>query len=48
MFDFRRIALFCLEKRLSKYKMTTFSKIFFGGHAPFGPPSYAYGPHYIF
>jgi len=24
MFDFRRITLFCLEKRLSKYKMTAF------------------------
>jgi len=27
MFDFRRITLFCLEKRLSKHKMTMFSKI---------------------
>ena len=26
MFDFRRITLFCLEKRLSKHKMTIFSK----------------------
>ena len=26
MFDFRRITLFCLEKRLSKQKMTLFSK----------------------
>ena len=26
MFDFRRITLFCSEKRLSKHKMTTFSK----------------------
>jgi len=26
MFDFRRIILFCLEKRLSKHKMTIFSK----------------------
>jgi len=26
MFDFRRIALFCLEKRLSRHKMTIFSK----------------------
>jgi len=24
MFDFRRITLFCLEKRLSKHKMTAF------------------------
>jgi len=35
MFDFRRIKLFCLEKRLSKHKMTMFSKNF-GGHGPFG------------
>ena len=26
MFDFRRVTLFCLEKRLSKHKMTIFSK----------------------
>jgi len=26
MFDFRRITLFCLEKRLSKHKITIFSK----------------------
>jgi len=26
MFDFRQIKLFCLEKRLSQYKMTTCSK----------------------
>jgi len=26
MFDFRRITLFCLEKRLSKHKVTIFSK----------------------
>jgi len=26
MFDFRRITLFCLEKRLSKHEMTIFSK----------------------
>jgi len=26
MFDFRRITLFCLEKRFSKHKMTIFSK----------------------
>jgi len=36
--DFRRIALFCLEKRLSKLKMTIFSENF-GGH---GPPGYAF------
>jgi len=38
MFDFRRIILFCLEKRLSKHKITIFSKNL-GGHGPFG---YAY------
>jgi len=27
IFDFRRITLFCLEKRLSKHKMTIFSKM---------------------
>ena len=37
MFDFRRITLFCLEKRLSKHKMTIFSKNL-GGHGPFSPP----------
>ena len=37
MFDFRRITLFCLEKRLSKDKMTIFSKNF-GEHDPFRPP----------
>jgi len=37
MFDFRRITLFCLEKRLSKHKMTIFSKIF-GGPRPLSPP----------
>jgi len=37
MFDFRRIRLFCLEKRLSKNKMTIFSKNL-GGHGSFGPP----------
>jgi len=37
MFDLRRITLFCLEKRLSKHKMTMFSK-HLGGHGLFGPP----------
>ena len=37
MFDFNRITLFCLEKRLSKQKMTIFSK-HFGGHGLFGSP----------
>jgi len=41
MFDFRRITLFRLEKRLSKRKMTMFSK-YFWGYGPFGPPGYAY------
>ena len=36
-FDFRRITLFCLEKRLSEHKMTIFSKKL-GGHGPFAPP----------
>jgi len=34
MFDFRRITLFCLEKRLLKHKMTIFSKHLEGGTAP--------------
>jgi len=41
MFDFRGIPLFCLEKRLSKDKMTIFSKNL-GGMAPLPPPGYAY------
>ena len=41
MFDFRRITLFCLEKRLSKHRTTIVSKNL-GGHGPFGPPGYAY------
>jgi len=36
MFDFRRIALFCLEKRFSKHKMTIFSENFWG-LGSFGP-----------
>jgi len=44
MFDFRRITLFCLEKRLSEQKMSIFSK-HLGGHGPFGPPGYAYVRH---
>jgi len=42
MFDFRRITLFCSEKRFSKHKMTIFSKNFWGD-GPFGPSGYAYG-----
>jgi len=34
MFDFRLITLFCLEKRLSKYKITIFSKDFREAVAP--------------
>jgi len=36
MFYFRRITLFCLEKRLSKHKMSMFSKNL-GGMAPLPP-----------
>jgi len=36
MFDFRRITLYCLEKCLSKNKMTVFKK--FGGPWLIGPP----------
>jgi len=42
MFDFRRITLLCLEKRLPKQKMTIFSKNFWGAMAPFATPGYAY------
>jgi len=42
MFDFRRMTLFCLEKSLSKHKMTTFSKYLRRGMAPLAPPGYAY------
>jgi len=46
MFGFRRITLFCLEKRLSKHKMTIFSKNL-GGLVPFVPPTdYAYANLY--
>jgi len=37
MFDFKQITLFSLEKRLSKHKMTIFSKKL-GGHGHFRPP----------
>jgi len=36
MLYFRRITLFCLEKRFSKHKITIFSKIFWG-NGPFSP-----------
>jgi len=37
IFDFRRITLLCLEKRLSKHKMTIFSKNVGGAMAPLPP-----------
>jgi len=42
MFDFRRIIVFCLEKRISKHKMTIFSTNL-GGMASLPPHGYAYG-----
>jgi len=39
MFDLRWITLFCLEKRLSKHKITIFSKNL-GGMAPLATPMY--------
>jgi len=47
MFDFRRITLFRLGKRLSKHKMTIFYKNL-GGHDPFAPPGYAYVRRQLF
>jgi len=41
MFDFRRITLLCLEKRLSKQKMSIFSKNL-GRAWLLCPPGYAY------
>jgi len=37
MLDFWRITLFCLEKRLSRHKMTIFSRNFLGGMAALAP-----------
>jgi len=37
MLDFRRITLFCLEKRISRHKMAIFSKTF-GGPRSLWPP----------
>jgi len=37
-----RITLFCLEKRLSKHKMTMFSKNLGSAMAPLAPPGYVY------
>jgi len=46
MFDFRQITLFSLEKRLSKHKMTIFSKNLVG-NVPFVLPlGYAYAKLY--
>jgi len=42
MFDFRRTTLFCFEKRLSKHKMTIFSKNLGRAMAPLSLPGYAY------
>jgi len=42
MFDFRRITLFCLEKRLSKHKLTIFSKNLGVPWLLWPPPGYAY------
>jgi len=38
MFDFRRITLFCLEKRLSKHKIPICSKNVVGSQGLFAPP----------
>jgi len=43
LFDFRRITLFCLEKRFLKHKMTIRSKNFWGDMVPVAPPGYSYG-----
>jgi len=43
MFDFRRITLFCLEKCLSKHKMTVFSENLGVAMVPLDPRGYAYG-----
>ena len=46
MFRFRRITLFCLEKCLSKHKMTIFSTNLGGDNGLFRPPpGYAYGQY---
>jgi len=42
MFDYRRITLFCLEKRLSNHKMTIFSKNLGGPWPLWYPAGYAY------
>ena len=45
MFDFRRITLFCLEKRLSKHKITIYSKKL-GDMVSLATPGYAYVSKY--
>jgi len=47
MFDFRRITLFCPDKRLSKHKMTVFSKNLEVGHGPFAPLATPMGPYLL-
>jgi len=47
MFDFRRITLFCFGCRLSKNKMTIFSKNL-GGHVPYTPLATPMARGYIF
>jgi len=42
IFEFRRLTLFCLEKRPSKHKMTIFSKSLVGSWPHFAPSGYAY------
>ena len=44
MYDFRQITLFCLEKRLSKHKMTIFSKHFWEAWPLCPPPGYVHVP----
>jgi len=43
-FDFIRIGLFCLEKRLSNHKITIFSKNVGGPWLLWPTSGYAYGP----
>jgi len=45
MLDFRRITLFCLEKRVSRHKMTIFSKTLGKAMAALAPPGYVYASH---
>jgi len=42
MFDFRRITLLCLDKRLSKHKMTIFLNILWEAWPLWPTPGYAY------